>query len=296
MKKLYLIITDYNGQCQTQKCMQAISNSRYRDFTVVIVDHGTAEETRSMLAAEYPEVIRLSGSPDLWWAGATNLGIKFAIANGADAVILINNDCYVTPDTIQILVELACKYSNSIIAPIQRDWRTGKVTTIKINSLFILGFPTLTGPQRLASNVQDKDVIPVKLIRGGRGVYIPSNLLNKIGFFDEKRLPHYYSDHDFYLRAVKLKIPLYIATQTFVDIDDTRTTLANRPCNLSFTEFLRTLHDIRSHRNLRYITILFRKHYPVPGFYPFGVALYTFRYFLVYLFKRAGYLFSQRQQ
>lgn len=292
MKKLYLVVTDFNGHRQTQKCMKALRYSKYRCFTIVIVDHGTTNETQSMLATEYPEVIRLSGSPNLWWAGATNLGIRFALANGADAVMLLNNDCYVTPDTIGTVVDLARKNSNAIIAPIQRSWRTQKVTTIKIHSLFLLGFPTLAGSQRLTPSLQDKEAMLVRLIRGGRGAFIPSELFKKIGLFDEKCLPHYYSDHDFYLRAVKKQVPLYIATRAFVDIDDTRTTLADHPETLNLREFLRTLHNTGSHRNLRHITALFRKHYPIPGLYPLGVMLYTGRYLLVYLIKRAGFLMS----
>ena len=98
-----------------------------------------------------------------------------------------------------------------------------------------------------------------------------------LGLFDEEQLPHYGSDHDFYLRARRHGIPLYVATRAFVNIDNTRTTLADNPGTLSPAEFLHSLRSIRSHRNLRDVTALFRKHYPIPSLFP-REALNTGRY------------------
>lgn len=286
MKKLHLIITDFNGYAQTRRCMEALRASQDRDFTVLVIDHGTTDETRAGLAANFPEVIRISGSPELWWTGATNLGIRSALNRGADSVMLLNNDCYVTPETIGVLVRLARQNPTAIIAPIQRNWPSGQITMINPRSWFLLGFPTIPGPRRLTATIISKELLPVSLIGGGRGVIIPAFVFGILGLFNEENLPHYYADHDFYLRARQQHVPLYVATHAFVDVDNTRTTLADNPGALSFSQFLQSLHSIRSHRNLRCVTALFRKHYPIPGFYPLGVALYIGRYVLVYFIQR----------
>ena len=287
---LHLVIADFNGCDQTRRCLQALRDSHCQDFTILIVDHGTDGRTREMLAHEYPEAIRIEGSPDLWWTGATNLGLRAALARGASAVMLLNNDCYVTPETIGTLLELVQDRPDAIVAPIQRDWRSGEIACISPRSRFLLGFPTIPGPRRLTPAMAAQPLLPVRLIGGGRGVILPAGVLARLGLFDAETLPHYWADHDFYLRARRLGIPLYIATRAFVDIDNTRTTSADHPETLSWSAFLRTLRDTRSHRNLRDVAALFRKHYPIPGLYPLGVALYTGRYLLVYPVKRAGYL------
>lgn len=290
MNALSIIITDFNGYAQTRRCLAALRASRYRDFTVLVVDHGTTDETRTGLAADFPEVVRIEGSPELWWTGATNLGIRHALERGADRIMLLNNDCYVAPETIGILLELAHANPAAIIAPVQRDWQSGRVTAISPRSRFLLGFPTVPGPRRLTSAMQAKDLLPVKLIGGGRGVIIPALVFTQLGLFDEEQLPHYGADHDFYLRARRQHIPLYVATRAFVDVDNTRTTLADNPGALSLGEFLHSLRSIRSHRNLQDVTALFRKHYPIPRLHLLGVALYTGRYLLVYLVKRTLFL------
>ena len=242
---MYVIVTDFNGYAQTRRCLEALSASRFRDFTVLVVDHGTIDESRAGLVAEFPEVIRISGSPELWWTGATNLGIRAALDRGADRVMLLNNDCYVTPEAIGMLVDRRSR-TRKPSAPVQRDWHSGQVTCISPQSWFLIGFPTLGGPTRLTPAMTAKALLPVKLIVGGRGVIIPSSVFTLLGLFDEEQLPHYGSDHDFYLRARRHGIPLYVATRAFVNIDNTRTTLADNPGTLSPAEFLHSLRSIRS--------------------------------------------------
>ncbi|PKD39942.1 hypothetical protein CWO84_12700 [Methylomonas sp. Kb3] len=290
MKNLFIVITDFNGYTQTRRCLEALAASQYRTFTVLVVDHGTNDTTRIGLAKDFPDVIRLEGSSELWWTGATNLGIRAAIERGADYVMLLNDDCYVAPDTVGYLVQSTEAYPEAIIAPVQRDWQSGQITSISPSTCFLLGFSTITGPKKLSAKMLTQDVIPVKLIVGGRGALVPVAVFNKIGLFDEKRLPHYGADHDFYLRARKQQISLNVAPHVVVDIDSHSTSQASNPARLSIFGFMHSLTSTRSHRNLRDVITLFKFHYPVSWLCQLGVALYFVRYFLVYLFNRARYV------
>jgi GT2 family glycosyltransferase len=291
---MFIVITDFNGFSQTRRCLAALRASRFQNFTTVVVDHGTSNETRNNLAEEFPEVIRLSGAPHLWWAGATNTGIRYSLDKCAKAVMLLNNDCYVTPDTIGELFALWTEHQGAIIAPIQRDCQSGAITTITPSSSFLLGFPSLSGPRQLTSAMQAKRLLPTKIIAGGRGALINAELFKTFGFFDEKQLPHYWADHDFYLRVYKQGgVPLFIATRSFVDLDSARTTMADNPGRLTFQQWIYSLHSIRSHHNLAHVTELFKRHYPFRRLYMFGVMLYTGRYFIVYLFRRMVFLLNK---
>ena len=80
----------------------------------------------------------------------------------------------------------------------------------------------------------------------------------------------------------KAGISLFQARDVVVDIDESRTTLSAGLGRLTFSAFLDTLRNRRSHRNLPDMTTLFRLHYPVPGLYPVGVVLNLVRYTLLY--------------
>ncbi len=128
--------------------------------------------------------------------------------------------------------------------------------------------------------------MPTKLIIGGRGVIIPLSIFQRVGMFDENKLPQAGSDHDFYLRCRRQGIPLFIAPDTSVYVDNTRTTLAAKVETMSFPQFLQTLVDRRSHRNIRDLTALFKFHYPIKGLHHLGVALNLLRYFILYGWNR----------
>jgi len=256
--KLFIIITDFNGFEQTKNCLNAIRGSYFQDFTVVVVDHGTTDETQRCLEHGYPGVVRIVGSPELWWTGATNLGIRHALGCGAELVMLLNNDCYVNPGTIGELIELWQENPQALIAPVQRDWKTGDILSITPRSCFLLGFPTMPGPKTLTSAMYAQRLLPTRLIGGGRGVLLPSQIFKEIGFFDEINLPHYWADHDFYLRAANKEWPLYVAARAIVDIDNTKTSIAGNLREMSLREWCLSLFNYRSHRNISHISALLK--------------------------------------
>lgn len=290
MSPLYIVITDFNGYAQTQLCLRALYASHYRNFLIIVVDHGTTSETRDGLLRDFPNVVRVSASSDLWWTGATNEGVRVALAYGAKAVMLLNNDCYVTPDTLGLMVEQWRLHSNAILAPVQRELGSRKVLAIGLRHLLGLGFPTMPSTSEITPEMLRKKLLPAELIGGGRGVIISRQILEALSLFDDVAFPHYWADHDFYLRAGKSGVELFTVISAFVDIDNTRTTMADNPERLTFSQFVQTLRSIRSHRNLKDVASLFRRHYPVPHCYGLGVALYIGRYCLVYACKRVLFL------
>lgn len=289
---MFIVITDFNGFAQTRRCLEALRASRFQSFTIVVVDHGTTGETQAELAREYPGVIRLTGSSNLWWTGAINLGVRYALDNDAEIIMLLNNDCYVAQETISELIELWAENREALVAPVQRDWQSKAILTIVPQSFFLLGFPSMRGVRRLTPSMYAKRLLPTKLIAGGRGVIIPATVFRSVGLFNEKELPHYWADHDFYLRGVEAKKMLYVAARAFVDIDGTRTTMADDPGQLTLGQWIISLHSIRSHRNIVHVVALFKKHYPVKFLYMVGVSLYIFRYFCVYVLKRSFFLWK----
>jgi GT2 family glycosyltransferase len=291
---LYIIITDFNGFEQTNKCLAALKASTYRNFKTVVVDHGTTNDTSKGIINNFPDVIVLKGSEKLWWTGAVNLGIRYALSNCAERIMLLNNDCYMAPDAIEILMRYSRQYTESIVASVQRDWKIGKINVIAPCSNFLLGFPTLTGKRKLTREMKEKGVISSKLLVGGRGVVIPAKIFSSIGLFDENTLPHYGADHDFYLKAKTKGVDLMVATWSFVDVDNSRTTMADNPGRLTLKEFIHSFFSIRSHRNIKHVKALFKKHYPVPGMYLLGVALYLGRYCFVYLINRLFFIRQSR--
>lgn len=292
---MYIVIPVFNGWPQTRQCLEALRKSRCQDFHTVIIDHGSGDETASRLGSDYPEVTRITAPDHLWWTGATNTGVEYALSAGAGLIMLLNNDCYPEPDCIGTLLSHYADDSSDeqprIIAPQLTDNDTLEPLVTAARSCLALGFPTLT-VKRKQPFANDK-LIPCRLIMGARGVIIPAVVFARVGLFDADRLPHYLADHDFYLRCDKAGIPLFVDASTTVRVDKTRTTMARDLSSLSLRQFRATVSTQRSHKNVQDLTQFFRKHYPIPGLYVIGVALNLGRYALLYLAARSTRIFRR---
>jgi GT2 family glycosyltransferase len=96
-----IIIPNYNGAALLPTCLDALRRQTRRDFCVVVVDDGSTDESRELLARKYPEV-QVLGLP-------TNRGLAAAVnaafhATGGDYVVLLNNDTEADPHWLEQLV------------------------------------------------------------------------------------------------------------------------------------------------------------------------------------------------
>jgi GT2 family glycosyltransferase len=67
---------------------------------VLVVDNGSPEPATERLAREAPAVRCLRSAENLGYAGGGNLGMRAAMALGADVVLLFNNDARLAPGAI----------------------------------------------------------------------------------------------------------------------------------------------------------------------------------------------------
>jgi GT2 family glycosyltransferase len=289
MPTIHIVIPVFNGWAQTRRCLQTLAPGTGTEFTVVVVDHGSTDATPTELPRLFPRVVHLLDSDELWWTGATNVGIRYALEAGADFVIPLNNDCFLEPAAVARLVGYA-QARSAIVAPVQRAVDTGEVLAVSATPGVALGFPTL----RVDRSIDPAGPVlrETRLIMGGRGAVIGREVFASVGLFAEEELPHYLADHDFYLRCRRQGVRLLIAQDVSVLVDETRTSVAAEMADMTWAEFRRSLTSPRSHRNLAALRAFFRRNYPVRFLWPIGVFLnlgrFSFRWGLARLFRRVG--------
>jgi GT2 family glycosyltransferase len=283
---LAIVVTDFNGWERTRLCLQALAESHFQSFDIFVVDHGTTDTTAKGLAANFPHVHRVPASAELWWAGASNVGIQVALKREATRIVLLNNDCYVSKNALATLMEHSQAHPEWIIAAVQVDLDSGQHIAITPSQNLLLGFATLNGPKSITDKMRAERLVSTNLIGGGRGVIIPAHVFLRVGLFDDADLPHYYADHDFYLRCRAAGIVMKVAVDATVAIDQTQTSIANAPSTMSFRGLVASFTSMRSHRSIRHLAPFFKHHYPIPGLWPIGVALYVVRYLTVYAARR----------
>lgn len=101
------IVLNWNGWRDTIECLEALKQSTYASLTVIVVDNGSTNDSVTRIKAAHPEIRLLESGKNLGFAGGNNVGIRHAIAHGAEYVWLLNNDTRPAPDALTALVAKA---------------------------------------------------------------------------------------------------------------------------------------------------------------------------------------------
>lgn len=282
--ELTVVIPAFKDNQQIKHCLQALNQGDFTDFNIIVVDHGESDDITQWITDDFPQVTCLRGSSDLWWTGATNIGIKYAMEMGSKLIMPLNHDCYVRSDTIANILKSSENVTNSIVAPVQFSLRD-KNEQICATSFFLLGFPTVIFPGKWCKLFSSGNLLSTGLIIGGRGAAIRAEIFTAVGYFDELALPHYGADHDFYLRCKKSGIKLLTCLDATVDVDDNELCQNNEHKSIPSHGYVSTLLKRNSHRNIKDTYTLFSRYYPLPGLAILGMALYLTRYSLVYFLR-----------
>jgi len=198
---IYIVIPILNRLHYTIGCLKSLRTQSYKNFKIIIVDHGSTDGSSSFIKSNYPEVLIIQGYINMWWTAATNLGILNGIELGASYILTLNNDVLLPSNYLQALVDAANQAPpHSLIGSSGIDSETKEVI-----------FRGVKGNWLTLNTIYFADKIKVRPENGlilvdnfpGRGLLIPKIVFDKIGLFDERKFPHYYADDDFTLRATK---------------------------------------------------------------------------------------------
>lgn len=253
-KRIYIIIPAYNRKHLTRKCLLSLRKQNFQNFKVIVVDDGSTDRTGEMIKEEFSEVILLEGDGNLWWTGATNLGVEYALSQASqnDYILTFNNDTVVRADYLQCLFGCALNYPKSLIgsiyineieestvvdAGVRINWLTAKYTNLAKGR----GYKEILRADLL---IQKVDVL------SGRGTLIPIEVFQKIGLYNFKRLSHYGADYEFSHRANIKGYRLLINYEAVVISDKNSIGTNNEIWKLSWPEFGQVFFSKRSPCNI----------------------------------------------
>jgi GT2 family glycosyltransferase len=102
-----IIILHLDSRAALSACLKSCRTIQYSNYEIIIVENGSrvalAPDALRDCAGRAPSVIR---SPvNLGFAGGNNLGIRAALAQGADYVLLLSDDTEVAPEFLDVLVQ-----------------------------------------------------------------------------------------------------------------------------------------------------------------------------------------------
>lgn len=102
--RVAVIIPMWNQVELTQRCLRSLGALRRPPEQVIVVDNGSSPDPRALLHTARPDVTVVRLECNRGFAGGCNAGIRRALSDGADAVLLLNNDTTVDPGLLGELV------------------------------------------------------------------------------------------------------------------------------------------------------------------------------------------------
>ncbi|MAG59632.1 glycosyl transferase [Candidatus Woesebacteria bacterium] len=110
--KVSIVVLNWNGKEDTVQCLKSIGKLQTSNYTVqtVVVDNASTDgsvKAIKSLKVKGLKIIRNKGN--LGFAGGNNVGMQHALEDGADFVLILNNDTRVDKNLVVDLLKVAEK-------------------------------------------------------------------------------------------------------------------------------------------------------------------------------------------
>jgi len=193
--KIYVIILNWNGRDDTLSCLSSLAKVK-TPHDVVVIDNGSTDNSARAISASFPNVHLIQTGENLGYAEGNNVGIRYALENGADFIFILNNDTTVEPDILEAFLKRDAPIQGGK-AHLMRDPKT--LDHLGGNWNLQKGEFDLIGAKAPASEWTN----PISLdYVCGVALFVQAKVFRKIGLF-EPRYFLFWEESDFCMRAKK---------------------------------------------------------------------------------------------
>ncbi|UCH97478.1 MAG: glycosyltransferase family 2 protein [Candidatus Aminicenantes bacterium] len=263
MFKLTVVIPTYNRKESILHVLELLKTQEIKDIdlSIIVVVDGSTDGTREAIKSHFPEVTIIEGDGNWWWTRSVNEGCKRAVKNGADAVLLLNDDTRFDHNYLETLVKSAKTQPRAIIGSLNLTEEKEKRIYFSGAVKFQWWWGKLQGYHPFLSPYHHKLTgLHKSIVLPGRGVLIPAEVFQAIGYFDERALPQYKADYEFTLRANRRHIQTLISWDAVIFVNVKATGKGSTFIRQGFCTFLTSLFKKNSRTNL-YRNFLYYKHF-----------------------------------
>jgi GT2 family glycosyltransferase len=207
-----IVVVARDNLVVTTDCLASILAHTHRSFEIVLVDNGSTEDYRGLVADLHARNVRVSwlrNERDIGYAQACNQGL--AAARG-EYLAILHNDVVVTPGWLSR--QLALMAINPAVA------LTGPALSACSGSQGV-GMRTYQGVGQLAAfaepwAINHADEFAISIPLSGICLVMKRQVLNRIGGLDPQFGASIHTDDDFCIRAYRAGFRMAIAFDAFV--------------------------------------------------------------------------------
>jgi len=113
-----IILVNWNGYAYTKACLESLVAVKEPSFQIILVDNASREQEGARLKQLFPHIHLIANTENLGFAGGNNVGIRYALAQGVDQVLLLNNDTLVEPSFLKALQAVLAQPGLGVAQPL----------------------------------------------------------------------------------------------------------------------------------------------------------------------------------
>lgn len=197
-----VIVLNWNNPSDTLRCLRSLADIERTDYEVIVVDNGSSDDSAALVRRRHPTIRQLETGCNLGYAGGNNVGIRYALAVGAQNICILNNDVTVEPNFLEpLLATLRSQQNCGIVTPLIAEagsesgcvWALGSTLDRRTAAVTrnLAGAPVRYWQQQPSFEVQ---------IASGAAMLIKREVLERVGLMDEGYFL-YYEEVDWSLRV-----------------------------------------------------------------------------------------------
>ena len=237
--RIFILAPVYNRREVTRQFLLSVKAQNFTNWHLLLIDDGSSDGTSEMARHEVGSLTVIRGTGNWWWAGCLSRAyrwLKVNVSNPNDIVLIINDDTSFHSDFLSnALKELENERRTLLLAKAHSkttgdlvdegvfiDWRTYEYRS-----------PTTLEPANCFST---------------RGLFMRIKDIDEIGGFHPILLPHYGSDYEFTMRAIRKGFRLKTSSRVCLTMDEHATGIRKAPTR-NYKEFFGAIFSKRSTLN-----------------------------------------------
>jgi GT2 family glycosyltransferase len=213
--RIAVITVNFNGLNDTLECLASLQQQLDDNSLAIVVDNASSSDEIHAVREAFPSILTINNPVNEGWAGGNNRGIEMALSEGADWVLLLNNDTVVSDSIFARLRTAIATTKFSVLGVVINEFHDrNRVQTegVRFNPR---GSSTFFQPISLPLVCSDPPTVSEVDIVNGCAVMISRTVFETIGLIDER----YFlicEESDFCLRAQKAGFKLGVLHETHV--------------------------------------------------------------------------------
>jgi GT2 family glycosyltransferase/O-antigen/teichoic acid export membrane protein len=261
-----IILTTWNNWSDTAECLLSIFENNYKNFSVVVIDNKSTDQTVPMLQKHYPNVRIFINSESESYTKSINEGFRVSLERKSKYSLLLNNDTKVDPNFLVELVKRAESNSKIGIVASKMYFYDDPKKIWYIGGKVDLSRGIVEHPEYGMSDTGNHEAAKETEYCTGCSTLYRNSMLLEIGLADEK-FEMYMSDVEHSVRARTLGYKIFFEPKSVIWHKVSRSRQKSDP----YKEFMKSKESVRFFRAYSLQTAIrysFRRFFSSMNFIP----------------------------